>query len=199
VAVIVVGEHQARSGEAASISTLDLPAGQREMIQAAHDSGLKIVLVVLAGRPLALTREVALADAVLYAWQPGVEGGNAIADLLFGQAVPGGKAARLAAALGWPGADLLQPQELWQALSPAARFDRLYRPAQHTAVPFGYGLSYTSFHYHDLQVHTPSFRPVWPGRVQRRDHQQRVRSPAAKSFNCMCATWLARLPARSKS
>src|SRR5690606_33844827 len=50
VAVIVVGEHPARSGEASSISTLDLPAGQREMIAAAHANGLRIVLVVLAGR-----------------------------------------------------------------------------------------------------------------------------------------------------
>lgn len=157
VAVIVVGEHQARSGEASSVSTLDLPAGQREMIQAAHDSGMRIVLVVLAGRPLAITREVALADAVLYAWQPGVEGGLAIADLLFGQAEPGG---RLPISL---------PRTVGQVPIYYSRKNsgRPYHPAKDSTgyidlpntplFPFGYGLGYTTYQYTGLQVHTPAF------------------------------------------
>ena len=157
VAVIVVGEHPARSGEASSITTLDLPPGQRELIAAAHDSGLKIVLVVIAGRPLALPREVALADAVLYAWQPGVEGGNAVADLLFGQAVPSGKL----------------PVSLPRSVGQVPIYyghknsGRPYHPRYDSTgyidlpntplFPFGYGLSYTSFDYRDLQVSRASF------------------------------------------
>jgi beta-glucosidase len=163
VAVIVVGEHPARSGEASSIATLDLPAGQRELIAAAHDSGLKIVLVVLAGRPLALPREAALADAVLYAWHPGVEGGNAVADLLFGQAVPSGKL------------PVCLPRSVGQVPIYYSRKNtgRPYRPLHDSTgyidlpntplFPFGYGLSYTTFAYRDLHVITPHFGPAGKG------------------------------------
>lgn len=154
-AVIVVGEHPARSGEAASISTLDLPDGQREMIAAAHDAGLRIVLVVIAGRPLAITREVEMADAVLYAWHPGVEGGHAIADLLFGKAAPGGKL------------PISLPRRVGQvpiyySRKNSGRPPRLdmdsvgYIDLPITPLfPFGFGLSYTTFQYSDLQIHTP--------------------------------------------
>ena len=157
VAVLVVGEHPSRSGEASSISTLDLPAGQRELITAAHDAGLKIVLVVLAGRPLSITREVEMADAVLFAWHPGVEGGHAIADLLFGSAVPSGKL------------PITFPRTVGQVPLYYSR-KNTGRPAQVGSYtngyidlpitplfPFGYGLSYTSFAYDHLQIHTPRF------------------------------------------
>lgn len=157
VAVIVVGEHPLRSGEASSISTLDLPAGQREMIAAAHDAGLRIVLVVLAGRPLSITREVEMADAVLYAWQPGVEGGHAIADLLFGQAVPSGKL------------PISFPRSVGQVPVYYGRKStgRPTNPGRDSVgyidlpitplFPFGFGLSYTTFSYSNLRVHAPRF------------------------------------------
>ena len=157
VAVIVVGEHPDRSGEASSIATLDLPAGQRELITSAYDAGLKIVLVVLAGRPLSISREVDMADAVLYAWHPGIEGGHAIADLLFGRAVPSGKL------------PITFPRTVGQVPLYYSH-KNTGRPAQTNSFtngyidipitplfPFGYGLSYTTFAYHNLQVHTPSF------------------------------------------
>lgn len=157
VAVIVVGEHPARSGEASSISTLDLPAGQRELIAAAHSSGLRVVLVVIAGRPLSITREVEMADAVLYAWQPGVEGGHAVADLLFGQAVPSGKL------------PVTFPRSVGQVPIYYSHKNS-GRPAQPMSdstgyidapftplFPFGYGLSYTTFQYANLNVKTPRF------------------------------------------
>ncbi len=157
VAVIVVGEHPARSGEASSISTLDLPAGQREMIAAAHDAGLRIVLVVIAGRPLSITREVEMADAVLYAWHPGVEGGHAIADLLFGQASPSGRLP-----ITFPRTVGQVPMYYGRKNSgrpPRADRDSTgYIDLPFTPLfPFGYGLSYTTFQYEDLRVHTPAF------------------------------------------
>jgi beta-glucosidase len=156
-AVIVVGEHPARSGEAASVSSLELPAGQREMIAAAHDAGLRIVLVVLAGRPLAITREVAMADAVLYAWHPGVEGGHAVADLLFGHASPSGKL------------PISLPRNTGQVPIYYGRKNSGRPPAlgkdstgyiDLPATPlyqFGYGLGYTTFQYADLQVGASKF------------------------------------------
>lgn len=152
VAVMVVGEHPGRSGEAASISTLELPAGQREMITAAHDSGLRIVLVVVAGRPLAITREVELADAVLYAWQPGVEGGHAVADLLFGKAAPSGKLP-----ISLPRATGQVPVYYGRKNSgrpPQPRRDSVgYIDLPITPLfPFGFGLSYTSFSYGAVQA-----------------------------------------------
>ena len=151
VSVIVVGEHPARSGEASSISTLELPAGQRELIAAAHDAGRRIVLVVLAGRPLSITREVEMADAVLYAWHPGVEGGHAAADLLFGQANPSGKL------------PISIPRTVGQVPVYYSRKNSGRPPRSDgdstgyidlpitPLFPFGFGLSYTSFHYSHLQ------------------------------------------------
>ncbi len=156
VAVLVVGEHPARSGEASSISTLDLPAGQRELIAAVHEAGQRLVLVVLAGRPLAITREVEMADAVLYAWQPGVEGGQAIADLLFGKAVPSGKL------------PITFPRSVGQVPIYYSRKNsgRPTQPERDSTgyidvpfsplFPFGFGLSYTTFQYNNLQT-TPAF------------------------------------------
>ena len=162
-AVIVVGEHPARSGEASSISTLDLPAGQREMIAAAHDAGLRIVLVVVAGRPLSITREVEMADAVLYAWHPGIEGGHAIADLLFGAAAPSGKLP-----ITFPRTVGQVP--IYYSRKNSGRPPRLdgdstgYIDIPFTPLfPFGYGLSYTTFQYADLRVGTPTFSPTGQG------------------------------------
>ncbi len=155
VAVIVVGEHPARSGEASSVTSLELPAGQRELIAAAHDNGLRIVLVVLAGRPLAITREVELADAVLYAWHPGVEGGGAVADLLFGRANPSGKLP-----VTFPRATGQVPiyysrkntgRPTQSDIFSTGYIDLPFSPL----FPFGFGMSYTTFHYHDLHVATP--------------------------------------------
>ena len=163
VVVIVVGEHPARSGEAASISTLDLPAGQREMIAAAHDAGLRIVLVVVAGRPLSITREVEMAEAVLYAWHPGVEGGHAVADLLFGKAAPSGKLPiTLPRTVGqvpvyYSRKNSGRPPRV--GVDSTGYIDLPITPL----FPFGFGLSYTSYQYSDLQVHSPRLSTTTAG------------------------------------
>jgi beta-glucosidase len=151
-AVVIVGEHPSRSGEASSISTLDLPAGQRQLLEVLHDNGVPIVMVLLAGRPLAIGREVALADAVLYAWHPGVEGGYAIAEMLFGLAAPGGRL------------PVTFPRTVGQVPiyynhrntgRPAAKdvySSRYIDLPIEPLFPFGYGLGYTRFGYADLHV-----------------------------------------------
>jgi beta-glucosidase len=91
VSVLVLGEAQNMNGEKASRSSLDLPGNQEALLEAAVATGKPVVLVLLNGRPLAINWAASHVPAILEAWYPGTEGGNAIADLLFGDAVPGGK------------------------------------------------------------------------------------------------------------
>ncbi len=91
VAVLVLGEAQTMSGERASRSSLTLPGRQQQLLEAAVATGKPVVLVLLNGRPLDITWASQHVPAILEAWYPGTEGGNAIADLLFGDADPGGK------------------------------------------------------------------------------------------------------------
>src|SRR5205085_2351081 len=91
VAVVVLGEAESMSGEAASQSTLELPGKQQQLLEAVVAIGKPVVVVLVNGRPLNLAWAAERVGAILEVWHPGVEGGNAVADLLFGDAVPGGK------------------------------------------------------------------------------------------------------------
>ncbi len=89
--VVFVGEESILSGEAHSLSNLDLQGAQSELIAEVAKAGKPIVAVVMAGRPLTIERDLANCDAMLYSFHPGTMGGPAIADLLKGKAVPSGK------------------------------------------------------------------------------------------------------------
>src|SRR5205085_475579 len=91
VVVAAVGETRGMSHESSSRTSLDLPASQRALITALKSTGKPLVLVLMNGRPLSLQREQKEADAILETWFTGVEGGNAIADVLFGDYNPSGK------------------------------------------------------------------------------------------------------------
>ncbi len=91
LSILVLGEAQNMSGEAASRKSLDLPGQEEQLLQAVVATGKPVVLVLLNGRPLNITWAAEHVPAILEAWYPGTQGGNAIADLLFGDAVPGGK------------------------------------------------------------------------------------------------------------
>ncbi|WP_107097182.1 glycoside hydrolase family 3 N-terminal domain-containing protein [Streptomyces sp. NBRC 110028] len=91
VAIVVVGEASALSGEAAVRSDISLPGQQEKLIAAIADTGTPFVVVQVSGRPLTMGGWLDSAPAVLQAWHPGIEGGNAIADVLFGSVNPGGK------------------------------------------------------------------------------------------------------------
>lgn len=91
VTVIVVGEPPAMSGEAAARSDISLPGGQEKLIEAIAATGKPFVVVLVNGRPLTVGGWLKSAPAVLEAWHPGLEAGNAIADVLFGKVNPGGK------------------------------------------------------------------------------------------------------------
>jgi beta-glucosidase len=89
--IMVLGEKSDMSGEFASRGSLDLPVRQEELLQAVKALGKPIVLVLLNGRPLSINWAAEHVPAILEAWQPGTEGGQAVAETLFGDVNPGGK------------------------------------------------------------------------------------------------------------
>ena len=90
-AVVFVGEEAILSGEAHSLSNLNLQGVQSELIAEVAKAGKPVVVVVIAGRPLTIERDLANCDAMLYSFHPGTMGGPALADLIKGKAVPSGK------------------------------------------------------------------------------------------------------------
>jgi beta-glucosidase len=91
VTLVFVGEEAILSGEAHCLAELDLKGAQTALIEALSRTGKPIVTLVMAGRPLTITKEITVSDAVLYLWHPGTMGGPAVADVLFGKSAPSGK------------------------------------------------------------------------------------------------------------
>ena len=89
--VLALGETREMSGEAESRSMLDLPGRQEELIEAIKATGKPFAVVLFNGRPLTLEEVYADSPAILEAWFPGVEAGNAVADVVYGKVNPGGK------------------------------------------------------------------------------------------------------------
>jgi beta-glucosidase len=152
VVVMVLGEIGLQSGEAASRSSLRLSNGQEELLEAVTATGKPIVVVLVNGRPLDISWASEHVAAIVEAWYPGVEGGNAIADVLFGDANPG---AHLP--VSWPRNSgqlpLYYNHNLTQAPETAADFKSRYWDSPSTPLyPFGYGLSYTKFAYDNLKL-----------------------------------------------
>jgi beta-glucosidase len=153
VSVLVMGETQDMSGERASRSTLTLPGRQQELLEAAVATGKPIVLVLLSGRPLDITWASQHVSAILEAWYPGTEGGDAVADLLLGDANPGGKLP-----VTWPRSvgqvPLYYAQNLTQI--PDELSTRYWDASSAPLYPFGYGLSYSNFKVGNLKVSSSS-------------------------------------------
>jgi beta-glucosidase len=155
VAVLVLGELQSMSGERASRSDLTLPGKQEELLEAAVATGKPIVLVLLNARPLNITWASEHVPAILEAWYPGTEGGNAIADLLSGDANPGGKLP-----FAWPRSVGQIPINYARNLTqiPEALATRYWDGSSLPLYPFGYGLSYSSFAMTNVKLSAPSVR-----------------------------------------
>jgi len=154
--VAVLGESAAQSGEAKSRSDIGLPREQKELLKALVATGKPVVLVLMNGRPLTLEWEHTHCGAILEAWLPGIEAGNAIADILFGDRNPSGKLT------------VTFPRNVGQipiyyahkntgrpfnAENPSLRFVSRYLDVPNDPLyAFGHGLSYTSFSCSDVNL-----------------------------------------------
>jgi beta-glucosidase len=158
VSILVLGELQNQSGEAASRSSLDLPGAQQKMLEAVVAVGKPVVLVLLNGRPLNITWASSHVPAILEAWYPGSEGGNAIADTLFGDSIPAGKLP-----ISWPRSAGQEPlyyaHNLTQEVETKPDFkSRYWDDSSFPLYPFGYGLSYTNFAFSNLKLSAPTMK-----------------------------------------
>jgi beta-glucosidase len=158
VIVMVLGENADMAGEAASRASLDLPGRQEELLKAVVALGKPVVLVLLNGRPLSIGWAAEHVPAILEAWEPGTEGGNAVADILFGDTNPGGKLP-----VTFPRKASHEPlyyaRNLTHSPESEPRYRSRYWDGPTTPLyPFGFGLSYTTFSIKNLKVAAPQVK-----------------------------------------
>jgi beta-glucosidase len=161
VVVAVVGESQGMAHEASSRTDIVIPQNQLRLLKALKATGKPLVLVLMNGRPLSLVWENDHADAMLETWFAGTEGGNAIADVLFGDYNPSGKLP-----MTFP-RSVGQIPIYYNHLNTGRPFDPQH-PDKYTSryfdapngplFPFGYGLSYTTFELSDLALSDPAMQ-----------------------------------------
>jgi len=153
VAVVILGGGQRTCGENKSRTSLELPGHQLKLLQAVQATGKPVILILINGRPLSVNWADKFVPAILEAWYPGSKGGTAVADILFGDYNPGGKLT------------VTFPKTVGQIpfnfpYKPASQIDGGKNPGPDgnmsringALYPFGYGLSYTTFEYSDLEI-----------------------------------------------
>ena len=145
VAIVVLGDSSKTVGESASRTSLDLPGRQLELVQAVHAVGKPVVVVLLNGRPMSINWVNKYVPAILEGWLPGVHGGTAIAEVLFGDYNPGGKLT------------VTFPKTVGQIpfnfpTKPNAQWENEKSRVNGALYYFGHGLSYTTFTYSNLQI-----------------------------------------------
>lgn len=173
--VVCVGEEAILSGEAHSLANLELQGAQKQLVEALAATGKPLVTVVMAGRPLCIGDEVEASDAVLYMFHPGTMGGTALANILFGKVAPTGHTP-----VCFPRMSGQNP--IYYAHRPTGRpalgtetlLDSIPVEAGQTSLgctsfyldagfgplfPFGYGLTYTTFSYDNLQISDNTLSP----------------------------------------
>jgi beta-glucosidase len=158
VVVMVLGENADMAGEAASRASLDLPGRQEELLKAVVATGKPVVLVLLNGRPLSINWAAENVPAILEAWEPGSEGGHAVADILFGDVNPGGKLP-----VAFPRKGSHAPLYYARNLTHSPEGHPMYNPRYWDGLPtplypFGFGLSYTTFSITNLLVSAPQVK-----------------------------------------
>lgn len=152
VVIAVLGETANMSGEAASQASMNLPEVQEQMLEAAVSAGKPVVLVLENGRPLDIRWAAQHVPAIVEAWYPGSEGGNAVADVLVGDVNPGGKLP-----ISWARTAGEEPLYYNHNLThePEDKPDfssRYWDISSKPLFPFGYGLSYTTFRFDHLRL-----------------------------------------------
>ncbi len=156
VIVAALGEAAEESGEASSMSNIELRPSQKDLLRELKKTGKPIVLVLFNGRPMILNEEMELADAVLDVWFPGSEAGYAISDVLFGKVNPSGKLPMTFPRNMGQIPIYYNHKNTGRALTDENKWEK-YRSAYLDSpvtplLPFGYGLSYTTFNYGDINL-----------------------------------------------
>jgi len=158
IIILAIGESAWMSGEAASRAKLDLPGVQLDLAKELMKTGKPIVVVLMNGRPLAIPWISENATSILETWFSGTQGGNAIADILFGDYNPSGKLT------------VTFPRHVGQVpiyycmkntgrpMNAENKYTSKYLDMPNSPLyPFGFGLSYTTFEYSQVSVNTPEF------------------------------------------
>lgn len=171
VAVVVVGENERRAadkkgtnGEARDIASLDLTGLQQQLIQTVYETGTPIVVVLINGRPLSIRWTAENVPAIVEAWIPGEKGGHAVADVLFGDYNPDGRlAVTIPRHVGQLPVYYFHKPSKEYYLERARRNHGFDGYVDMSATPlheFGYGLSYTSYEYSNLQISPAEIGPA---------------------------------------
>jgi beta-glucosidase len=181
VAVVVVGRYNKLESESFDVKTMDLPAGQDELIAAVEKANPHTVVVLNTGDPVTMTNWIDTTPALLDMWYGGQEGGNALAAILFGDANPSGKLPvslpkkfeDSPAAKNYPGQNL----EVNYAEGIYVGYRYYDTKNVEPQFPFGFGLSYTKFEYSDLklgQITHGGINGLWEFSVKVRNTGQRA-------------------------
>jgi beta-glucosidase len=153
--IMVLGEAQNMSGEDASRSSLALLGNEEQLLESVVATGKPVVLVLMNGRPLDIRWASEHVPAILEAWYPGTQGGNAIVNLIYGKAVPGGKLP-----FTWPRhvgqVPIFYAHNTTQA--PSAQDKRYWNEESTALYPFGFGMSYATFSFSNLQLSKPEVK-----------------------------------------
>lgn len=172
--LLFVGEEAILSGEAHCRADINLPGTQTELLAALKKTGKPVVMVVMAGRPLTIQKEIGMADAVLYAFHGGTMAGPALADLIFGKAVPSGKLPvtfpRMVGQVpvyyghkmtGRPAENIVMINDIPVAAGQTSLGNTSYHldAGDSPLFPFGFGLSYTQFNYSKLRISANEITP----------------------------------------
>jgi beta-glucosidase len=174
VVLLIVGESAQLSGEARSRAILDLPGAQNELVSAIAAVGKPVVLIVEAGRPLTIGKQIAQVDAALYAWHAGTMAGPALVDLLTGVESPSGKLPVTfpktvgQVPLYYNHVNTGRPPRPYDFARDNQVDDEIHTDLGYNSnyldvspyplYPFGYGLSYTTFEYGPVELPADKFR-----------------------------------------
>ncbi|MCX7705950.1 MAG: glycoside hydrolase family 3 C-terminal domain-containing protein [bacterium] len=151
IAILVMGNSSETEGENRDRCNLNLPGVQEDLIKAVADTGTPVIVVLINGSAITMTNWIDYVDAVIEAWYPGEEGGNAIANIIFGKTNPSGKLP-----ISFPRYTGQLP--LYYNHLPCLRtYDYVEVRGFQPLFPFGFGLSYTNFAYRNLKVTPETF------------------------------------------
>jgi beta-glucosidase len=197
VAVVVVGENQGQNdvdeekdpptdGEGHDVASLDLTGVQEDLVKAVHETGTPTVVVLVNGRPLSTRWTAEHVPAIVEAWRPGERGGQAVADVLFGDYNPSGRLAiTIPRHVGQlPAYYNYKPSKAyWMQKLKRGYVDMPATPLY----PFGYGLSYTNYEYSNLRVEPAEIHPGGTAQVSVQVKNTGDRA-GAETVSALCAS-----------